>query len=121
MIGIEGGKMQGIPWQALPLTHSFVKERLALAAFSNCHCNFSSASWPLGTGFGTNSTHSGSLQWFLGCLYSKWQEGAMGTLVFPDRQGGSVLQQDILVLSRFHNSPLLEITNNTLITDPLYS
>ena len=45
----------------------------------------------------------------------------MGTLVCLDRQGGSVLQQELSVLSRFLNSPLLEITNNTLIADPLYS
>ena len=42
-------------------------------------------------------------------------------LVFPDIQGGLVLQQELSVLSRFLNSPLLEITNNTLIADPLYS
>ena len=28
--GIEGGRLQGIPWQTLPLTRSFVKERLLL-------------------------------------------------------------------------------------------
>ena len=90
--GIEGGRLHDIPWKALPLTRSFVKERLALAAFSICHCNYSSALWPVGTGSGINTTLFGSPRRVLGCLCSEWQEGAVGTLVCSDRQGGSVLQ-----------------------------
>ena len=60
--GVEGGRLLGIPWKSLPLTHSFVKERLALAAFSNCHCSFPSASCSIGPGFGINIMHSGSLR-----------------------------------------------------------
>ena len=44
--GIEGGHLHGIPWQVLPSTRSFVKERLALAALSNCRCNFTFVLWP---------------------------------------------------------------------------
>ena len=60
--GVEGGRLLGISWQALPLTHSFVKERLALAAFSNCHCSFPSASWSSGSGFGIALTSLGGLR-----------------------------------------------------------
>ena len=38
--GIEEGSLQGLPWQALPLIRSVVKERLALAAFTPCPCKF---------------------------------------------------------------------------------
>ena len=120
MTGIEGGRPHGIPWQALPLTRSFVKERLALVAFSNCHCNYSSALWPLGTGSGINTTLFGSLRCVLGCLCSRWQEGAVEMLVCSDRQGGSVLQQELSVLSCILNWPALEISNSIPIADPLF-
>ena len=37
--GIEEGSLQ-VPWQALPLIRTVVKERLALAAFTPCSCKF---------------------------------------------------------------------------------
>ena len=80
--GIERGQLHGIPWQALPLTRSFVKERLAFAAFSNCHCIFTSALWLRGSGSGINSTLFGSQRHILGCNCSEWQEGAVGTLAY---------------------------------------
>ena len=40
VLGIEEGSLQGLPWQALPLIRSVVKERLALAAFTPCPCKF---------------------------------------------------------------------------------
>ena len=92
--GIGEGWLQGIPWQELPLTRSFVKERLALAAFSTCHCSSLSTLWSSGLGSGITLTHSGNLgrSMVLGCHYTGWQEGAVGTLVFRERQGGSSLQ-----------------------------
>ena len=37
--GIEEGGLQGLPWQAIPIICSVVKERLALAAISPCLCS----------------------------------------------------------------------------------
>ena len=37
--GVDEGIMQEIPWESLPLTRVFVKERLALAAFFTCLCS----------------------------------------------------------------------------------
>ena len=36
--GVDEGVLQEIPWETVPLTRVFVKERLALAAFSTCLC-----------------------------------------------------------------------------------
>ena len=36
--GVEEGVLQEIPWETLPLTRVFVKERLALTVFSTCLC-----------------------------------------------------------------------------------
>ena len=36
--GFDEGSAQVIPWEALPLLRSFVKERLTLVAFLNCLC-----------------------------------------------------------------------------------
>ena len=45
----------------------------------------------------------------------------MGMLVCFDRQGGSVLQQELLVLSHFLSFPLVEISNSALATGSLHS
>ena len=37
--GVGEGWLLKIPWEALPVTRTFVKERLALAAFSSCSCS----------------------------------------------------------------------------------
>ena len=117
--GIEGGQLHGIPWQVLPLTRSLVQERLALAAFSNCCCNLSSALWLRGSSTDINFICSGNPRCVLGCFCSGWQEDVGGTLVFSERQGGSVLQQELFVLSCILNSPVLEVSNSTLTADSL--
>ena len=35
--GVDEGIIQGIPWESLPLTRVFIKERLALATFFACY------------------------------------------------------------------------------------
>ena len=35
--GVDEGIVQGIPWESMPLTRVFIKERLALAAFLTCY------------------------------------------------------------------------------------
>ena len=102
--GVGEGWLQDIPWQALPLTYSFVMERLALAAFSTCSCSSLSALWYSNLDSGTILTpkaHSGNLErsTVLGCHCMGWKEGAMGTLVCKERQEGSSLQQELIVLS----------------------
>ena len=42
--GIGEGWLQEIPWEALPLTRTFVKERLALEGFSSYSCSTLSGS-----------------------------------------------------------------------------
>ena len=87
IIGVGEGWLQEILWEALPLTMNFVKERLALTAFSSFSC----------------STLTGSSLWFasidsgprlsfdaqsltakkntiLGYHCSGWKEGAVETL-----------------------------------------
>ena len=95
-----------------------MKERLAFAAFSNCHCIFTSAMWLRGSGSGINPTLLGSQRRILGCNCSGWQEGAVGTLAYSSTQGGSVLQQELSVLSRILNCPEFEFSNST--ADPLF-
>ena len=98
VIGICEGRLHGLPWQALPLTHSVVKERLALAAFSSCSCSSLSISQTVTLGSGTLS-NSGN--WgrslVIGCRCTGWQEGAAGTLACG-RQDDFLLQQELLVL-----------------------
>ena len=102
--GVGEGWLQEIPWEALPLTMTFVKERLSLAAFSSC----------------SYSTLTGSSLWFasidsgpslpsdaqsltaekstiLGYHCSGWKEGAVGTLSCRSKEGAS-LQQELKVL-----------------------
>ena len=45
----------------------------------------------------------------------------MGTLVCSKRHGGSVLQQELIVLSRFLSFPLVEISDSALVARPLHS
>ena len=42
-------------------------------------------------------------------------------LVYFDRQGGSVLQQELSVLSRFLSFSLIETSNNALAAGPIFS
>ena len=95
-----------------------MKERLAFAAFSNCHYFLTSALWIRGSGSGINSTLFGSQRRILGCNCSGWQEGAVGTLAYFGKQGGLVLQQELSVLSRILNCPEFEFSNS--IADPLF-
>ena len=116
--GVEGGRLLGIPWHVLPLIRAFVKERLALAAFSICHCSYPSASWFSGCNVGANLSREGSQKWVLGFLCTGWQEGAVGTLACTDRLGGSVLQQEIAVLKRVISASWVE--NQDCIVHPLH-
>ena len=118
--GIEGGQLYGIPWQVLPLTRSFVKERLALATLSNYRCKLTSVLWSRGSGTGTDIPRFGSPRCILGCICSGWQEGTIGTLVFSDRQGDLVFQQELLVLNCMLNCLALEGSNINLIADSLF-
>ena len=63
--GIGGGRLLGILWHDLPLIHAFVKERLALSAFSLCHCSYPSVSWG---SIGTTLSCEDSLVRVLGCI-----------------------------------------------------
>ena len=110
--------MYGIPWRVLPLTRSFVQERLAFAAFSNCCCNLTLALWSRGSG-AVNPTCVGIPCCVLGCNCSGWQEGAVGTLVLTDRQGCSVLQQELVVLSGILNCSGLVGSSSNLVADTL--
>ena len=110
--------MYGIPWQVLPLTRSFVQERLDFAAFSNYCCNLTSALWSCGSSV-VNPSCVGSLRCVLGCNCSGWQEGAVGTLVLTDRQGCSVLQQELVVLSGILNCSGLVGSSSNLVADTL--
>ena len=40
--GVGSGRLLGIPWHGLPLIRAFVKECLALSAFSLCQCSYPS-------------------------------------------------------------------------------
>ena len=82
--GVEEGRLQGIPWQSLPLIRAFVKERLALAAFSICHCSS-----------GESLARNGSLNRVLGCLCTGWKEGAGGIFALSEKFGDAVLQQEL--------------------------
>ena len=108
--GVGEGWLQDIPWQALPVTRSFVKERLALVAFSTCSCSSLFALWSSNLGSGTTLTHFGNLErsTVLGCHCTGWQEGAVGTLVCKERHGGSSLQQKLIVLSLILSGLLAE-------------
>ena len=66
--GIGEGGLQGLPWQALPIIHSVVKERLALVAFSPCSCS-SLTVLKIVTLGSDSSKPSGNLGWtlVLGC------------------------------------------------------
>ena len=93
--GVGGGRLLGIPWHVLPLIRAFVKERLALSAFSFCQCSYPSASWGSDSHVGTALSREDRLGWVLGCICSGWKKGALGTLSCTDRLGVSVLQQEI--------------------------
>ena len=52
--GVDEGILQEIPWESLPLTRVFVKERLALTAFFTCLCSTQAgvSLWFSNLGFG---------------------------------------------------------------------
>ena len=91
--GVGEGWLQDIPWEALPLTRSFVKERLALAAFSTCSCSSLSGSslWYSNPDSGSSlppeaHTVNAERSTILGCHCSGRKEGAVGTLACKEGQ-----------------------------------
>ena len=84
VVGVEEGRLQGIPWQSLPLIRAFVKERLALAAFSVFHCSS-----------GESLARNGSLNRVLGCLCTGWKEGGGGISALSEQFGDAALQQEL--------------------------
>ena len=112
--GFDEGFAQGIPWETLPLIRSFVKERLALAAFLNCLCSSRSIVGTLRrstSGLATNEILSGQPLFEgntlnFGCNCSGWKEGSIGMLSFHGRKYYDTLQQEISTLiSVFNNLP----------------
>ena len=112
IFGVDEGSAQGISWDSLPLIRSFVKERLALAAFLNCICSSRSVvgpSWRSALGPATSDFLSGHSLFegntlTFGCNCSGWKEGAIGTLSCRSRKDCDTLQQEIFTLSSVYNN-----------------
>ena len=98
--GVGGGRLLGFPWQELPLIWAFVKERIALNAFSLCNCWYPTAYWGTASLVNTSPFQEDRLNWVLGCLCSGWQKDALGTLYCSDSISVSALQQEIVELWR---------------------
>ena len=94
--GIEEGSLLGLPWQVLPLTRSVVKERLAIAAFYPCSCNFLIPSQSATSGKGFLSGNCGS-SLVIGCRCTGWKAGDVGTLTCGKSEE-LPLQKELLVL-----------------------
>ena len=93
--GAGGGRLLGIPWHGLPLIRAFVKERLALSAFSSCQCSYPSAVWGIDSHGDSSPSRADRHDKVLGCLCSGWKNDALGTLSCSDNLSVSALQQEI--------------------------
>ena len=106
--GVDEGIVQGIPWESLPVTRVFIKERLALAAFLTCYCS-PQVDGPLSrlnSSAGLNipvegqSFKAGNNSIF-GCNCSGWKEGAVGTLSCSSKKDRDSLLREISILNSF--------------------
>ena len=68
--GVGGGRLLGIPWHGHPLIRAFIKERLALSAFSSCHCSYPSAAWGIDSHGDSSPSRADRQDKVLGCLCS---------------------------------------------------
>ena len=93
--GVGGGRLLGIPWHGLPLIRAFVKECLALSAFSLCQCSYPSAAWDIDSHIDSSPSRADRQDKVLGCLCSSWKNDALGTLSCSDNLSVSALQQEI--------------------------
>ena len=103
--GVDEGILQEIPWESLPLTRVFVKERLALAAFFTylCSTHAGVSLWFLNSGSGLSlSIDDQSFivgnNSILGCNCSGWKEGAVGTLSCRNKKDCDSLLQELNTL-----------------------
>lgn len=82
--GVGGGRLLGLPWHVI---RAFVKERLAMSAFSFYQYGYPSASWGSDCKVGTIPSREVSMVRALGCLCTGWKRGVVGTLSCTDRIG----------------------------------
>ena len=104
--GVDEGVLQEIPWESLPLTRVFVKERLPLTAFFSCFCSPHAGGplWRLNFGFGLSLPVDD--QFFiagsnsvLGCNCPGWKEGAVSILSCRSKKDCDSLLREISFLN----------------------
>ena len=102
---VNEGWLQDIPWETLPLTKVFVKERLALSTFSTCLCTTHSGTSLGFSNIGSRLSLSIDDQSFiaennsiLGCHCSGWKDGAVGTLSCRSKKDRDSLLQELNTL-----------------------
>ena len=104
--GVDEGIVQGIPWESLPLTRVFIKERLALATFLTYYFSpqASVPLWHLNSGVGLSIPIDGhsfiaSTNLIFGCNCSGWKEGAVDTLSCSSKKDRHSLLREISILN----------------------
>ena len=100
------GSLQVFTWEALPQIRGFLKERLALTAFLNCHCSsrcVPGSSWCSTSGLVMDFPFAQLIlegnKLTLGCECTGWEEDAIGTIFCRNLRETENLQQEIFILS----------------------